>query len=144
MILFERLIVSRLNRALSIAAVSEISTFCVTEVISACPCKLENFASSAVCVKVLIGLSTSLVLSTFPKPTLEALIPVAIFASVTALFASLAVVIAALATSGKAAVPDKSPANFTTPFVLASASATVLFELFELLLPPLATIDEST
>ena len=91
-----------------------------------------------------MGLSTSLVLSTLPKPTLDALIPVEIFASVTELFASLSVVIAPLVTTGIAAVPDKSPANFTTPFVLASASATVLFELLELLLPPLATIDEST
>ena len=91
-----------------------------------------------------MGLFTSLVLSTLPKPTLDALMPDVIFASVTELFASLLVVITPLATTGMAAVPDKSPANFTTPFVLASASATVLFELFELLLPLLATIDEST
>ena len=111
---------------------------------SACPCTLENFRSRAVCVKLLIGLSKSLVLSTFPNPTFVALIPAAILASVTALVPSLSVVIAPIATTGMAAVPDKSPANFTTPFVLASASATVLFELFELLLPPFATIDEST
>ena len=93
---------------------------------------------------MLIGLSTSLVLSTFPKPTFDALIPVATLASVTALLASLSVVMAPLATTGKAAVPAKSPASFKIPFVSASASETFTFEL--LLLPPVpfATIAEST
>ena len=36
------------------------------------------FKSNAACVKVLMGLSKSLVLFAFPNPTLEALIPVAI------------------------------------------------------------------
>ena len=91
-----------------------------------------------------MGLSKSLVLSTLPNPTLEALIPIEILASVTALLPIFSVVIAPLATSGMAAVPLKSPANFMTPLLIASASATLLFELFELLFPPFATIDEST
>ena len=102
------------------------------------------FKFSAACVRVLIGLSTSLVLSTFPKPTFDALIPVATLASVTALLASLSVVIAPLVTIGIAAVPVKSPASFKTPLVSASASKTFTLEL---LLPPpvpFATIDEST
>ena len=84
-----------------------------------------------------------MVLSTFPKPTFDALIPVATLASVTALLASLSVVITPLATIGIAAVPVKSPANFKTPLFVASASE--IFTL-ELLLPPLPfeIIAEST
>ncbi len=73
------------------------------------------FKSKAVCVAVETGLLASLVLLTFPKPTFEALIPLAIFASVIAL----------LATTGAAAVPVKSPANCNFPFVVASASTIV-------------------
>ena len=126
------------------AVVSSILSFSATDVTSACPCKFENFRSSAACVKALIGLSKSLVLSTFPNPTLEALIPVETLASVTALLPILSVVMAPLATTGIVAVPDKSPANFKTPFVLASASETLAELLFELLFPPFATIAEST
>ena len=85
-----------------------------------------------------------MVLSTLPSPTLDALMPVETLASVTALLPILSVVIAPLATTGIAAVPDKSPANFKTPFVLASASETMVFELLELLFPAFATIIEST
>ena len=93
---------------------------------------------------MLIGLSTSLVLSTFPKPTLEALIPVATLASVTALFASLTEEIAPFATIGIVAVPVKSPASFITPLIVESASEIFTLEL--LLPPPLAfeIIAEST
>ena len=91
-----------------------------------------------------MDLSKSLVLSTFPNPTFDALIPFAIFRSVTAPFAIFEVTMAPLATIGIAALPDKSPASFNIPLLLASASETFTFEL--LLLPPVpfATIAEST
>ncbi len=50
-------------------------------------------------------------LSTLPKPTFDALIPLATLSSVIALLAIFAVEIAPVATSGEVAVPDKSPAN---------------------------------
>ena len=132
---------SLLNLEVSIALVSNIFNFCATVLVSACPCKLENLTSSAACVKMLIGLSKSFVLSTLPNPTLEALIPVEIFVSVTALLPIFSVVIAPVATTGMEAVPLKSPANFMTPLLIASAS--VIF-VVELLFPPFATIAEST
>ena len=92
-----------------------------------------------------MGLSKSLVLSTLPKPTFDALIPLAIFISVTAPFAIFEVTMAPLATSGRAAVPDKSPASFNIPLLVASASETLAELLFELAPPfPDATIEEST
>ena len=83
-------------------------------------------------------------MSTLPNPTLEALIPVDILASVTALFASLFVVITPLPIIGTAAVPLKSPANFKIPFLLASASATLKLELLEPPFPMFTIIAEST
>ena len=58
-----------------------------------------------------IGLLTSEVLSTLPKPTFDGLIPLATLASVIASLAIFAVEIAPVATSGEFAVPDKSPVN---------------------------------
>ena len=145
MILFEINKVSLAKRALSIVLVSEIFTLLFTVPISACACAFEYLVSSAACVNVLIGLSISLVLSTLPKPTFDALIPLAIFKSVTAPLAIFEVTMAPLATRGKAAVPDKSPASFNIPLLVASASVTFVFELFELPPPfPDATIEEST
>jgi len=74
---------------------------------------LLAFASKAVWVAVLIGLSKSLVLFTLPKPTLVGLIPEAIFASV----------MAPVAIAGLEAVPVKSPANLILPFANEVASA---------------------
>ena len=93
--------------------------------------EVAYFKSNAACCAVLTGLSKSLVLSTLPNPTLEALIPVAIFASVMAPVAILTFVIAPLVMNGASAVPVKSPASCILPFVNASASTTVA-----LLLPP--------
>ena len=73
-----------------------------------------TFLSKAALTAVEIGLSKSLVLFTFPKPTLDALIPFAIFSSVTARFFILLVVIASveiIGLSDEEPVPAKSPAN---------------------------------
>ena len=70
------------------------------------------FKSSAVWMAVLIGLARSDVLSTFPKPTLVALIPEAIFAFV----------ITPTAISGLAAVPVKSPDSLIFPLIKEVAS----------------------
>ena len=51
-------------------------------------------------------------------------LPLVIFTVVTASSANLAVVIAPAATSGKAAVPVKSPANCTFPLIVVEASTT--------------------
>ena len=69
---------------------------------------------SVLLVKVAVAafLVASLVLSTFSSPTLEALMPVAIFASV----------IFPFPITGAVAVPDKSPANRIIPFVVVVAS----------------------
>ena len=92
-----------------------------------------------------MGLSRSLVLSTLPSPTFDALIPLAIFRSVTAPFAIFEVTMAPFATSGIAAVPDKSPVSFNIPLLVASASETIVLLLFELPPPfPDATRAEST
>ena len=53
------------------------------------------------------------------------MVPSTILAEVTASLASFVVVMAPEATAGKSAVPVKSPANFSFPFVVASASAMV-------------------
>ena len=95
----------------------------------------SSFRFKAFCVAVETGLLASLVLVTLPKPTFEALIPVAIFASVTlasrifavltALSASFPVVTAALVISGASAVlpvPAKSPPNKILPFTDVPAS----------------------
>ena len=86
------------------------------------------FKSSAVCCAVEIGLLASLVLSTFPKPTFDALIPVAILALVTLPSKIFVVVTLPSAIIGKAAVPVRSPANCTLPFseVVASGVVTVV------------------
>ena len=73
-----------------------------------------------------MGFSKSLVLSTLPNPTLEALMPEATFTSVMAPVAILELVIALLTTIGASAVPPISPVNFIIPFVTASASTTVV------------------
>ena len=87
----------------------------------------DAFASKAVCVAVETGLSRSAVLSTFPNPTFEALIPAAIFASVTFASKILAVVIFPSPITGKSDVPVKSPDNCILPFVLILASG-IAFE----------------
>ena len=69
------------------------------------------------------------VLSTFCKPTLDALIPVAILSSVTAAVAIFAVVIADDVTIGFCAVPAKSPASRIIPLDVAEASTIFTFEL---------------
>ena len=91
--------------------------------------EVAYFKSNTACCAVLTGLSKSLVLSTLPNPTLEALIPVAI----------LAFVMAPLTIEGASAVPVKSPASLIFPLVNASASTTVA-----LLLPPPTEITLST
>ena len=53
------------------------------------------------------------------------IVPSVIFAEVTASSANFAVVIAPVATTGKAAVPPKSPANCIFPFTVVDASAIV-------------------
>ena len=73
-----------------------------------------------------MGFSKSLVLSTLPNPTLEALMPEATFTSVMAPVAIFELVIALLTTIGASAVPPKSPANLIFPLVVGSASATPL------------------
>ena len=84
------------------------------------------FKSNAACVKVLMGLSKSLVLFAFPNPTFEALIPVAILIFVIAASEILLVLIAPVAIVGISDVPLKSPASFIFPFVVAFASLTPL------------------
>ena len=68
-------------------------------------------AFNAVIMAVDTGLSASAVLLTFPKPTFEALIPVAIFESLIAPSNIFAVVIALAAMLGEVADPLRSPAN---------------------------------
>ena len=84
------------------------------------------FKSIAACCAILIGLSTSLVLSTLPNPTFDALIPDAILLLVIAPSKILLFVIAFAEIVGKSDVPLKSPASFNFPFVVGSASTTPL------------------
>ena len=71
---------------------------------------------------MLNGLFMSAVLSTFPRPTLLGLIPLAIFELVTAPSINFVVEIVLLLIMGKSAVPVKSPASLIFPLVFASAS----------------------
>ena len=101
---------------------------------------LVNFVFNAFWVRVLMGLLRSLVLFTLLKPTLLALIPVAILLSVIAASNNLALVIAPsiilavlialFAIIGAVAVPLKSPASCIIPFVevLASGNTMALLE----------------
>ena len=118
MILLDKLIVSLANLELNIAEVSDVFILRI----------------NADCVALLTGLFKSLVLSTLPRPTLFALMPLAIFESVIAPLIILSVFMALLLMIIESAVPPKSPANFKIPLVLVLASTIVLFELLLLLL----------
>ena len=90
---------------------SEILNFELIELAKEAALLILYFKSIAACVAVLTGLSASLVLSTFPNPTLLALMPDDILISVMAPLAILELVMALLAITGAVAIPDKSPAN---------------------------------
>ena len=80
------------------------------------------FRFKAVCPAVLTGLFASVVLSTFAKPTIDLVIPPTVPVKVGLSIGALS---ANPGTVGTAAVPPKSPANWSFPFVDASASAMV-------------------
>ena len=104
-------VVSLFILALNIAAVSAILNFELIVFDKIDALLALYFKSKAACVAVLIGLSASLVLSTLPNPTLLALMPDEILASVMAPLAIFVLVMALFAIIGADAIPDKSPAN---------------------------------
>ena len=77
------------------------------------------FKSKAAWVNVLIVLLASLVLSTYPKPTIAFVIPLTVPVNVGLLIGAFKT---RAGTLGKSAVPPKSPANFNFPLIILSAS----------------------
>ena len=77
------------------------------------------FKSKAACVNVLIALFTSLVFSTFPKPTMAFVMPLTVPVNVGLFIGAFKT---KAGTFGRSAVPPKSPANFIFPFIILSAS----------------------
>ena len=80
-----------------------------------------------------MGLASSDVLSTFPKPTLEELIPEAI----------LAFVMTPIAISGLAAVPVRSPASLIYPLIKAVASSAFEPSTYSLFAASVAVVGKS-